>query len=246
VVILAHGFEPLATIREASEMAASVPISIEVFSDITCPFTHVGLERVVSEIAARHVTAEVRLRAWPLEWVNGVPLDRDAVVTKAAILTERLGVDSFEGLGDATWPTTTLPALELTAAAYGIDSATGLAVGLAVRSALFRDGLDIADPAVLAAIADEHDVEQHTRDDDSARVRFDYADGRGRGVRGSPHYWSGDDDFFCPALVIGHDDDGTLTADFDPAGLTAFLDSATGTSTRDDVSTTDTSTGSFE
>jgi len=241
VVILAHGFEPLATIREASEMAASVPISIEVFSDITCPFTHVGLERVVAELAARGVTAEVHLRAWPLEWVNGAPLDRDAVEKKAAILTERLGVDSFDGLGDAIWPATTVPALRLTAAAYEIDAATGLAVGLAVRSALFREGLDIADPALLAAIGEEHGVEQSTGDDDSARVRFEYADGQGRGVRGSPHYWAGDEDFFCPALVIGHDDEGALTADFDPAGLTAFLDAATGSPSNDDASTADAS-----
>jgi predicted DsbA family dithiol-disulfide isomerase len=218
--------------------------TVEVFSDITCPFTHVGLERVIAAIAASGVDVDVHLRAWPLEWVNGAPLDRAAVEAKAAILTDRLGVHSFEGLEGVAWPATTIPALELTAAAYAIDPASGLAVGLALRAALFREGRDISDPAVLAAIAVEHGLDPPSRDLTSlglqsldrqsldlggdAATRRDYAEGQRRGVRGSPHYWAGDDDFFCPALVIGHDGDGPLTADFDPSGLTSFLTAAIG------------------
>jgi predicted DsbA family dithiol-disulfide isomerase len=57
--------------------------SIEVFADITCPFTHVGLKRVVQHVSEMAEPADVIVRAWPLEWVNGTPLAVDAVVVKA-------------------------------------------------------------------------------------------------------------------------------------------------------------------
>ncbi len=200
--------------------------TVEVFSDVTCPFAHVGFERIVAELAAHHAVADVHMRAWPLEWVNGVPLDHDAVGAKAATLTARLGIDSFGGLDAGAWPTTTIPALELTAAANEVDLTTGLAVGLAIRAALFRFGRDISDPDVLAEIAAAHDVEPGSASADA--VHRDYAEGKRRGVRGSPHYWAGDDEFFCPALVIGHDEEVGLTADFNPVGLSSFLDGVTG------------------
>jgi len=206
---------------------------IEVFADVTCPFAHAGLERIVALLAERSdEPLDVWIRAWPLEWVNGTPLDADAVATKAGILTERLGIDSFDGFDPAVWPATTLPALNLTAAAYAIDHGTGLAVGLALRQALFRNGQDVSDREVLASIADQHGLPRSVADEldateGSHAVRADYAEGQRRGVRGSPHYWVAHHDFFCPALLIGHDDHGGLTADFDPAGLAAFLDAAT-------------------
>ena len=53
--------------------------TVEVYADITCPFTHVGLKQVVRHVDAMAEPAEVIVRAWPLEWVNGKPLDVDAV-----------------------------------------------------------------------------------------------------------------------------------------------------------------------
>ena len=48
--------------------------TVEVFADITCPFTHVGLKQVVGHVAEMREPADVIVRAWPLEWVNGTPL----------------------------------------------------------------------------------------------------------------------------------------------------------------------------
>ena len=93
--------------------------TVEVFADITCPFTHVGLKRVV---------------------------------------TDQLGVDDFSGFNADRWPSTTLPALNLAAAAYERDAATGLAVSLDLRAALFERGLDVSDPEVLSDIAFAHDL----------------------------------------------------------------------------------------
>jgi predicted DsbA family dithiol-disulfide isomerase len=194
--------------------------TVEVFADITCPFTHVGLKRVIEHIAELDHGVDVIVRAWPLEWVNGSALEVSAVEVKAAALHDQLGVDDFVGLRADQWPTTTLPALELAAAAYDVDAATGLAVSLALRSALFEQGRDIADPSVLAEIAAEHGI---TLDDRSDAVRADYDNGLARGVSGSPHFWVGDNDFFCPALDLGHDADNHLTARFDPEGLAQFF-----------------------
>ncbi len=195
-------------------------MKIEVFADVTCPFTHVGLKQVVRHVAEAAEPPEVRVRAWPLEWVNGVPMDFDAVRLKAQALTEQLGVDDFHGLRADGWPVTTIPALGLAAAAYRHDASTGLAVSLALRGAVFERGLDVADADVLAAIAADHGV---TGPGDVADVEADYEDGQRRGVTGSPHFFVGEDDFFCPALDLGRDADGNLTARLDTEGLAAFL-----------------------
>jgi len=196
--------------------------SIEVFADITCPFTHVGLKRVVQHVSEMAEPADVIVRAWPLEWVNGTPLAVDAVVVKAHALSEQLGVDDFAGLRADAWPTTTIPALNLAADAYGRDPATGLAVSLELRSALFEHGENIGDPVVLARIAAAHELDAPATEA-SAAVQADYDGGRERGVKGSPHFFVASDDFFCPALDLGHDDEGHLTARFDAEMLAEFF-----------------------
>lgn len=206
---------------------ADHPRVIEVFADITCPFTHVGLKRVIEHVDALDDPPAVHVRAWPLEWVNGTGLEAEAVAVKSSVLSEQLGVNDFHGFDAAHWPVTTVPALELAAAAYEADLATGLAVSLDLRSALFEDGLDVSDQAVLTDVAHRHHVAVPDPEE-SARVRADYDEGRRRGVAGSPHFWVGTDDYFCPALNLGHDTHGMLTAHFDPVGLAEFFDRVDG------------------
>ena len=196
--------------------------TIEVYADITCPFTHVGLKRVVQHVRRMSAPAEVIVRAWPLEWVNGTPLAVDAVLVKAQALTEQLGVDDFAGLRADAWPITTIPALNLAASAYERDAATGLAVSLELRAGLFERGDDIGDPDVLARVAAAHRLPASV-DAASEAVLADYEGGRERGVRGSPHFFVASDDFFCPALDLGHDSDGHLTARFDADMLAEFF-----------------------
>ncbi len=196
--------------------------TVEVFADVTCPFTHVGLKQVVQHVADMSEPAEVIVRSWPLEWVNGTPLAVDAVLTKAAALTEQLGVNDFAGLRRDRWPDTTIPALNLAAAAYERDASTGLSVSLALRAALFEQGRDIADPEVLASIAADHGLAPPGRDP-LPSVTDDFELGQRRGVQGSPHFFVDADGFFCPALDLGHDDDGHLTARFDRDQLADFF-----------------------
>lgn len=198
--------------------------TVEVFADITCPFTHVGLKRVVEHVAELDHPIDVIVRAWPLEWVNGAGLDVVAVQAKAVALHDHLGVDDFAGLRPDRWPATTIPALDLAGAAYERDAATGLAVSIELREALFERGLDVSDRRVLAEIATSHEVALPGAPvSPSAAVLADYEAGRSRGVSGSPHFWVDHDDFFCPALDLGHDADGNITARFDTDGLARFF-----------------------
>jgi predicted DsbA family dithiol-disulfide isomerase len=195
--------------------------AIDVFADITCPFAYVGLHHVIDHIAELDRPVSVVVRSWPLEWVNGSGLAVDGVETKAAALREQLGVDLFNGLAPDRWPSSTIPALALAAAAYDLDSATGLAVSLELRTALFELETDISDIGALREIARAHGIEFDPGDDRA--VRADYEAGRARGVKGSPHYFVADTDFFCPALDLGRDADDHLIARFDPDGLARFL-----------------------
>ncbi|RZV45665.1 MAG: disulfide bond formation protein DsbA, partial [Acidimicrobiales bacterium] len=174
---------------------------IEVFADITCPFTHVGLNRVVAQLETLDREVELVVRAWPLEWVNGVPLDADAVSMKVGVLTEQLGVQDFSGFRADTWPSTTIPALNLEAAAFEVSAETGLQVSLAIRAALFTEGQDVSSPDVLARIAERFGLDAPSTEV-HPRVQADYHEGQRRGVRGSPDFWAGSQEFFCPSLAL--------------------------------------------
>lgn len=196
--------------------------TIEVFADIACPFTHVGLRRFAQrreELGRPDATLLVR--AWPLEVVNGRPLDPDATADKVASLRDQVAPDLFTGFDPRTFPSTTLPALALAHAAYEVDVATGERVSLALRDLLFEQGTDVTDRAVLQALAEEHGVRFDP--EDHAAVLADHAEGADRGVVGSPHFFTASGGFFCPSLDIGHDADGRLQIAVDADRLDEFL-----------------------
>lgn len=180
---------------------------IEVFADVACPFTHVGLRRFVERRAAAGRTDLVlRLRAWPLELVNGAPLDAHHIDAEIVSLRAQVSPDLFTGFRAEAFPATSMPGLRLAAAGYARDLATGEAVSLALRDALFEQGRDVADPGVLADVAAACGLAVPSADD--AAVLADYADGRARGVIGSPHFFAGDRSAFCPLLTIRRTETG--------------------------------------
>jgi predicted DsbA family dithiol-disulfide isomerase len=178
---------------------------IEVFADIVCPFTHVGLRRLVDARAARDRACVLRVRAWPLEWINGHPLERELAAREVDALRSTVAPDLFLGFDTGAWPRSSLPAFGLAAAAYAIDETTGEAVSLAVRTALFEDGLDVSDPEVVGTIGDAHGVSPLEPGATRATVENDWARGTARKVKGSPHFFVGDADWFCPSLDIRHE-----------------------------------------
>lgn len=182
---------------------------IEVFADVACPFTHVGLLRFVErrdQLGRDDV--RLRVRSWPLEIVNGHPLDPHFVAEEIDDIRAQIASPSFVRFSEASFPATSLPAMALAAAGYERDIATGERLSLALRDLLFEQGVDIADTSVLSRLADEHGV--RTDVTDVRRVVADHAEGVQRGVIGSPHFFTPAGSFFCPALDVHRDDTGHL------------------------------------
>jgi predicted DsbA family dithiol-disulfide isomerase len=195
--------------------------TIEVFADVWCPFTHVGLRRLVARRAeADRPDVPIQVRSWPLELVNGTPLDAGFVAEEIEALRRQVAPDLFAGFDVATFPGSTLAALDLAAAAYRSGTTAGEQVSLDLRTALFEEGRRIDDPTVLAEIARRSGIEV-PGPLDRDRVLADLAEGRDRGVVGSPHFFLGDDGWFCPALDIRRVE-GELRIEADAAALDRF------------------------
>ncbi len=199
-------------------------MEIEVFADIWCPFTHVGL-RALAEERVRRGRTDVTLwvRAWPLELVNGEPMDGHHAAERGKALHDQVAPGLFTNMNPDSFPSTTLPALALVGRAYRIDHHIGERAAFAVRDALFEHGTDISDPSVLQALADDLAVGMPDADDHQ-RVLADYEEGKRRGVVGSPHFFAAGESAFCPALRISRDADDHLVIAADRHRLGEFID----------------------
>ncbi len=174
---------------------------IDVYADIWCPFTHVGLTRLVEQREQLGSNVRLRVHAWPLELVNGKPMDAAFIGEEVDDLKEQASPDLFAGFRVDTFPSSTLPALALAESAYRVGMAEGEAMSLSLRNALFEEGRDISDPAILKEISEAANVPAATQDDVAA-VEAAWETGKRRGVAGSPHFFTDAGGFFCPALDI--------------------------------------------
>jgi len=197
-------------------------VAVEVFADITCPFAHVGLQRFVTRRAEHGFAVPIlRVRAWPLELVNGAPLDPDLVARHVEELRAQVAPDLFRGFDPGVVPTSSMPAFELVAAAYELGDAVGERISLAIREAFFEDGLDIASTSVLGRIAASAGISAHHACAQRL-VEADYEEGTRRGVRGSPEFYLDGRGWYCPSLRI-ENVDGALVIEPDPDAIEAFL-----------------------
>lgn len=188
---------------------------IVVYADVTCPFTHAGLRRVVAERSRRGLDGDVLfvVRAWPLEVVNGDPLDPRHVAEEIAALRAEVAPDLFAGFDESAFPSTSLPALSLTSAAYAVSPELGEVAALRLRTAIFEEGRDVSRPDVLAEVAGEVGVDVP---DGHHAPLGEYEAGKRLGVVGSPYFVVGESGIFCPALDVSHDEAGfrvVFTAD---------------------------------
>ena len=180
--------------------AATEPKIVEVFADIVCPFTHVAILELVTERERLGRDDVVFcLRAWPLEPVNDELQPRDLITEEIAELRRAVAPERFRGFEPELFPMSSLPALALAAHAYRDGVRTGEQLSLALRRALFEEGRDVSDPDVLAGLARAFGLDAPDPADDAA-VRSDLAEGRERGVVGSPHFFVGGSSYFAPSV----------------------------------------------
>jgi predicted DsbA family dithiol-disulfide isomerase len=198
---------------------------IEVFADIWCPFTHVGLKLLAGQLGERgRQDVTIRVRSWPLEWVNGRPMDPQATLDHIHELRDQVPTALFAGFDPSTVPRSTVSDLALVARAYGADPALGQALSFEVRDWLFERGLDVSEPDTLSALAQSSGLGPPDPDDYGAVVS-DWKDGRRRDVAGSPHFFCAGMSVFCPSLDISrHPRSGDMTIRTNLSRLEAFLD----------------------
>ena len=195
---------------------------IELFADVICPFAHVSLCRLAARRSAvGREDIPIVVRSWPLELVNGEPFDPVKIDEEIEVLRQSVAPDLFGGFDPAAYPSTSMPALALTAAGYRIGTGVGERVAFEVRELLFEKGTDVSDRSVLEDLADRHGI-PHGAIDDVDAVTAEYEDGRRRGVVGSPHYFIEGRDVFCPSLDVSKPD-GTMRVRFDREQFEAFV-----------------------
>jgi predicted DsbA family dithiol-disulfide isomerase len=194
---------------------------IELYADIICPFAHVSMRRLAERRAALgRDDVRIVVRSWPLEVVNGEPFDPHKIDEEIQVLRDSVAPDLFEEFDPGSYPASTIPALAVTAAGYASDLLSGERIAFELRDLLFERGVDISDPDVLGDLADRHGLARSSMDDHRV-VTEEFEEGRRRGVVGSPHYFLGDHDVFCPTLDISKPA-GEMQVRFDPERFEAF------------------------
>lgn len=204
--------------------------TVEVFADVLCPFTHVGLHTLIDRRADRgRAEPRLRIRAWPLELVNSRPLAADHVAAEIVAMRRSVRPDLFAGFSTDTFPATSMTAFALTAAADRTgDPVLIEEVGMALRDAVFEQGADIGRPDVVGAVAARFGLTPLDAEATAAAVRADWDEGKRRGVVGSPHFFTPDGkSWFCPGLAISRDEAGGFVVDW-KEGSEAFVDSVFG------------------
>jgi predicted DsbA family dithiol-disulfide isomerase len=183
-------------------------VEIEIFADVWCPFAHFSLRTVRALRDGLSPESPIFVRAWPLELVNGKPLDPDVTAAHVAELRRDVAPELFAGFDPGAMPDTTLGALALVEAANDVDPWLGESISVALRDALFEEGRRI-DDHMLAGIARRSGLDEGVIGERS-RVETRLEQGRARGVKGSPHIFIGDRGMFCPLLDIERDQSGEL------------------------------------
>jgi predicted DsbA family dithiol-disulfide isomerase len=211
--------------------------TVDVYADIWCPFAHVSLLRAKTLRDRLAPEVPFAVRAWPLELVNGAPLDPDVTAKHVSELKRDVAPDLFSGFVPERMPRSTLKALALVEVANDVNPWLGERISLHLRDLLFERGKGI-DETVLRCVAGQNGLDESAIEDvDRVAARLD--EGRRRGVEGSPHYFIGERELFCPLLDVESDTLGRLQLRERLDRLERFLSDGLGVVHRSHPSTCD-------
>lgn len=211
--------------------------AIAVYSDVGCPWAHVAVHRLARSRRDRGLDAELRVdhRAFPLELLgDGGPPKRafDAAVPVCARLEPGAGWSNQAP--PATFPVSTLPALDAVQAAKRQGPAASERLDLALRRALFGEWRDLSDPAAVLSVA------ATVAGIDTARLAADIASGavradvmaqrdqaRADAVVGSPTFvLPGGAVVFNPGIELRWEAGRPIIDRDDPTVIDALVDAA--------------------
>ena len=179
------------------------PGTIAIWSDPSCPWSHVALWRLWDARRRLGLEEQVRFdhRAFPLELFNNEPTPYTMIAAQAGVcaaLAPRAGWQAWQA-PMSEWPVTTLLPMEAVQAAKEQSLAASEELDRALRVAFFAEsrcismrhvilevasGCDGLEVAALAAALDSGRARRRIIDDWRAAAR--------EGVRGSPHLFLSD------------------------------------------------------
>jgi predicted DsbA family dithiol-disulfide isomerase len=202
-------------------LTAPLPGTIQVWSDLGCPWSHVVVWRLWD--ARRRVGLEKRVRfdhhAFPLELFNSEPTPRWHIDVEAPVaqqLAPRAGWQAWSA-PDSTWPVTLLPPMEAVQAAKLQSLAASEALDRGLRRALYGESRCISLRHVILEVATETDAVDVAAlagalDDGRARraLHDDWRAAQSDEIRGSAHVFAPDGtNAQNPGIGIGWEDDGS-------------------------------------
>jgi predicted DsbA family dithiol-disulfide isomerase len=151
-------------------MTESLPTELWQSGEYYCPWTYIAvvrLRRVMPSLADR---LTLRLRAYPLELIDGFAAPRDVLAQEWWLAAIQEPHAAFAAHSGADWPTTTMPAFEAAWCAARQGDEVGADFDLRVRRAFFAEGRDIGSREVMREIAGEAGL-------DRAAFERDFASG---------------------------------------------------------------------
>lgn len=144
-------------------MVAADPGTVLVYSDVGCPWAYLAVHRLRATRSRLGLDDVIVLdhRAFPLELVNREPTPWALLGSEIPVIA---GLDPDAGIHvwdghPATWPVTTLPAMEAVQAAKQQDLRASERLDVALRRAFFAEGRCISLRHVILEAAAEADVD---------------------------------------------------------------------------------------
>lgn len=193
---------------------AVTPGTIQIWSDLLCPFAHVAVHRLWQARDRLGLTGQVGFdhHAFPLELFNG-PHPRRGTDSEAAGIGQIAPEAGFRvwTAADDLYPHTILLAIEAVLAAKSQSLSAGEHLDRALRRAFWSHSRSISHRQVILDVAAEldgpYDVDQLASDLDAGTYRRalmdDYAVGRTEEVTGSPHLFLADGtDAHNPGMTV--------------------------------------------
>ena len=180
-------------------MTEKTPISIDIFSDVICPWCFIGKRRL-EQAAAMHGGVEIKIN-WRAFLLN--PAMRREGMDRQAYIQAKFGqagasfYEQIAGVGKDVGIDFNFAAIQRTPdsrPAHGLvlsaqDShGDANAVKQALLDAYFIEGRDIGDDAVLQKIADRFDVPYPANDAIMAQIERDLIEASRLNIQGVPYF----------------------------------------------------------